>query len=199
MDRITAHSRRLVLASSSPYRKALLERLGIAFDVAAPHVDERPLRGEAPRDTALRLSGLKAQAVRAGYRDALIIGSDQVALSEGRLLGKPGDHASAVRQLRALSGKSAEFHTAVTLLDAASSQAQTRSVPCKVQFRPLDDKRIESYLRREQPYDCAGSAKIEGLGIALVARIDTEDPTSLIGLPLIALTEMLERAGLPVV
>jgi septum formation protein len=191
--------RRLVLASTSPYRKALLERLGIAFEVAAPHVDERPLRGEAPRDTALRLSGLKAQAVRAAYRDALIVGSDQVALSEGRLLGKPGDHVSAVRQLRALSGKSAEFHTAVTLLDAANSQAQTRIVPCKVQFRPLDDKRIESYLRREQPYDCAGSAKIEGLGIALVARIDTEDPTSLIGLPLIALTEMLERAGLPVI
>jgi septum formation protein len=191
--------RRLVLASTSPYRKALLERLGIAFEVAAPHVDERPLRGEAPRDTALRLSGLKAQAVRAAYRDALIVGSDQVALSEGRLLGKPGDHVSAVRQLRALSGKSAEFHTAVTLLDAANSQAQTRIVPCKVQFRPLDDKRIESYLRREQPYDCAGSAKIEGLGIALIARIDTEDPTSLIGLPLIALTEMLERAGLPVI
>ena len=188
-----------MLASTSPYRKALLERLGMAFEVAAPHVDERPLRGEAPRDTALRLSGLKAQAVRAGYRDALIVGSDQVALSEGRLLGKPGDHVSAARQLRALSGKSAEFHTAVTLLDAANSQAQTRIVPCRVQFRALDDKRIESYLRREQPYDCAGSAKIEGLGIALVARIDTEDPTSLIGLPLIALTEMLERAGLPVI
>jgi septum formation protein len=122
-----------------------------------------------------------------------------VALSDGRLLGKPGDHASAVRQLRALSGKSAEFHTAVTLLDAASSQVQSRLVPCKVLFRTLDDARVESYLRREQPYDCAGSAKIEGLGIALVSRIDTEDPTSLIGLPLIALTEMLERAGLPVI
>lgn len=193
-----AQPRRLVLASTSPYRKVLLERLGIAFEVAAPHVDERPLHGEAPRDTALRLSGLKAQAVRAAHRDALIIGSDQVALSEGRLLGKPGDHVSAVRQLRALSGKIAEFHTAVTLLDAANSQSQSRMVPCRVQFRALDDKRIESYLQREQPYDCAGSAKIEGLGIALVARIDTEDPTSLIGLPLIALTEMLERAGLPV-
>jgi septum formation protein len=200
MDRIASPaSRRLVLASSSPYRKALLERLGIAFDVAAPHVDERPLRGEAPRDTALRLSGLKAQAVRAAHRDALIIGSDQVALAEGRLLGKPGEHASALRQLRALSGKSAEFHTAVTLLDAANSQTQSRIVPCTVLFRKLDDARIESYLRREQPYDCAGSAKIEGLGIALVARIDTEDPTALIGLPLIALTEMLERAGLPVI
>ncbi len=198
MDR-APRPRRLVLASTSPYRKALLQRLGIAFDVAAPHVDERPLRGESPRDTALRLSGLKAQAVRQAYRDALIIGSDQVAVSEGRLLGKPGDHASAVRQLRALSGKAAEFHTAVTLLDAANSQTQSRIVPCNVLFRKLDDARIESYLRREQPYDCAGSAKIEGLGIALVERIDTEDPTSLIGLPLIALTEMLERAGLPVV
>ena len=192
-------SRRLVLASTSPYRKALLERLGIPFETAAPHVDERPLRGEAPRDTALRLAGLKAQAVRQGYRDALIVGSDQVALADGRLLGKPGDHTSAVRQLRALSGRSAEFHTAVTLLDAANSQAQSRIVLCKVLFRKLDDARIESYLRREQPYDCAGSAKIEGLGIALVERIETEDPTSLIGLPLIALTEMLERAGLPVV
>jgi septum formation protein len=192
-------SRRLVLASSSPYRKALLERLGIPFETAAPHVDERPLRGESPRDTALRLSGLKAQAVRQSHRDALIIGSDQVALGDGRLLGKPGDHTSALRQLRAISGRIAEFHTAVTLLDAANSQTQSRIVPCKVQFRKLDDARIESYLRREQPYDCAGSAKIEGLGIALVERIDTEDPTSLIGLPLIALTEMLERAGLPVI
>ena len=199
MDRISSPSRRLVLASTSPYRKALLERLGMPFEVAAPHVDERPLRGEAPRETALRLSALKAQAVRGAHRDALIVGSDQVALSEGRLLGKPGDHASAVRQLRALSGKAAEFHTAVTVLDAANSQVQSRIVPCLVQFRKLDDARIESYLRREQPYDCAGSAKIEGLGIALVQSVDTEDPTSLIGLPLIALTEMLERAGLPVI
>jgi septum formation protein len=194
-----AQTRRLVLASTSPYRKALLERLGLAFEVAAPQVEERPLNGEAPRDTALRLSGLKAQAVRSAHRNALIIGSDQVAISEGRILDKPGDHATALRQLRALSGKTAEFHTAITLLDAASSHAQSRIVPCRVQFRTLDDARIESYLRREQPYDCAGSAKIEGLGIALVSRVDTEDPTSLIGLPLIALTEMLERAGLPVI
>ena len=194
-----AQTRRVVLASTSPYRKALLERLGIRFDVAAPHVDERPLHGEAPRDTALRLSGLKAQAVRGGHRDALIIGSDQVATSAGRVLGKPGDHATAVRQLRALSGKSAEFHTAVTLLDAANGRLDARVVPCRVQFRKLDDARIEGYLQREQPYDCAGSAKIEGLGIALVAGIATEDPTSLIGLPLIALSEMLEHAGLPVI
>jgi septum formation protein len=194
-----AQNRRLVLGSASPYRKALLERLGVAFEVAAPHVDERPLHGEAPRDTALRLSGLKAQAVRGAHRDALIIGSDQVAVSEGRVLDKPGDHASAQRQLRALSGKIAEFHTAVTLLDAMSGQSQARIVPCRVQFRSFDDARIESYLRRERPYDCAGSAKIEGLGIALVARVEGEDPTALIGLPLIALTEMLERAGLPVI
>src|SRR5439155_21625280 len=180
------------------YRRELLARLGVAFDIAAPQVDERPLGNEAPADTALRLAALKAQSVRAAHRDALIIGSDQVATSAGRILGKPGDHATAARQLRSLSGKSAQFHTALALLDAANGSLQTRVVPCRVHFRTLDDARIENYLRREQPYDCAGSAKAEGLGIALIARIDTPDPTSLIGLPLIALTEMLERAGLPV-
>jgi septum formation protein len=194
-----AQPRRLVLASTSAYRKALLERLALAFVVAAPQVDERPLGGEASADTALRLAALKAQSVRAAHRDALIIGSDQVATSAGRLLGKPGDHANAARQLRSLSGKSADFHTAVALLDAASGRMQTAVVPCRVHFRQLDDARIESYLRREQPFDCAGSAKAEGLGIALIARIETDDPTSLIGLPLIALSAMLERAGLPVI
>jgi septum formation protein len=194
-----AQPRQLVLASTSAYRKALLERLALAFVVAAPQVDERPLGGEAGADTALRLAALKAQSVRAAHRDALIIGSDQVASSAGRLLGKPGDHANAARQLRSLSGKSAEFHTAVALLDAASGRMQTEVVPCRVHFRQLDDARIESYLRREQPFDCAGSAKAEGLGIALIARIETDDPTSLIGLPLIALSAMLERAGLSVI
>src|SRR5437764_8285016 len=194
-----AQPRRLVLASTSAYRKALLERLALAFELARPQVDERPLAGEAPADTALRLAALKAQSVRAAHRDSLIIGSDQVATSAGRVLGKPGDHATAVRQLRSLSGKSADFHTAVALLDAANGSVQTRVVPCRVHFRTFDDARIERYLVREKPYDCAGSAKAEGLGIALIARIDTEDPTSLIGLPLIALSEMLERAGLPVV
>jgi septum formation protein len=122
-----------------------------------------------------------------------------VATSAGRVLGKPGDHATAARQLRSLSGKSADFHTALALLDAANGTVETRVVPCRVHFRALDERRIESYLRREQPYDCAGAAKAEGLGIALIARIETEDPTALIGLPLIALTEMLERAGLQVV
>ena len=194
-----AQPRRLVLASTSAYRKALLERLALAFELARPQVDERPLAGEAPADTALRLAALKAQSVRAAHRDALIIGSDQVATSAGRILGKPGDHATAARQLRSLSGKSAQFHTALALLDAANGSVQTRVVPCRVHFRTLDDARIERYLVREKPFDCAGSAKAEGLGIALIARIETDDPTSLIGLPLIALTEMLERAGFPVV
>jgi septum formation protein len=141
----------------------------------------------------------KAQALRRQFADALIIGSDQVAALGAERMDKPGDHATAVRQLRRLSGKAADFHTAVAVLDAASGKIESRVVPCRVTFRTLDDARIEAYLRREQPYDCAGSAKAEGLGIALIARMETDDPTSLIGLPLIALTEMLERAGLRVV
>jgi len=191
------HPQRLVLASTSRYRRSLLERLGLAFEVAAPQCDEAALSGEAPGDTAARLAVLKAKSLR--LPDALIIGSDQVAFSQGERLDKPGDHATATRQLRMLSGKSADFHTAVALLDTTNGDVQQRVVPCRVIFRKLDDRTIEEYLRREQPYDCAGSAKAEGLGIALIARIDTEDPTSLIGLPLIALSEMLGRAGLPVV
>jgi len=189
--------RRLVLASTSRYRRTLLERLGLAFEVASPQCDEIPLSGEAPQDTASRLAVLKAKSLQ--IPDALVIGSDQVAFSQGQRLDKPGDHATATRQLRTLSGKSADFHTAVALLDTKSGDLQQKVVPCRVTFRKLDERTIEDYLRREQPYDCAGSAKAEGLGIALIARIDTEDPTSLIGLPLIALSEMLGRAGLPVV
>jgi septum formation protein len=174
-----------------------LERFGLTFEVAAPQCDETPLPGEAPQDTAARLAVLKAKSLKVA--DALVIGSDQVAFSQGERLDKPGDRATATRQLRSLSGKSADFHTAVALLDTKSGHVQQKVVPCRVTFRKLDDRTIEEYLRREQPYDCAGSAKAEGLGIALIARIDTEDPTSLIGLPLIALSEMLARAGLPVV
>jgi septum formation protein len=199
MGQLRDQPRRLVLASSSKYRKALLERLGLAFEVAAPAVDERMLPEEAPAATALRLSILKARALEKRFGDALIIGSDQVAALGSDRLDKPGEHANAVRQLRRLSGKAADFHTAVSLLDARSKNLQSRVVPCRVTFRRLDDARIEAYLRREQPYDCAGSAKAEGLGIALIARLETDDPTSLVGLPLIALTEMLERAGLPAV
>jgi len=191
-----AQPRRLVLASGSTYRKALLERLGLHFEVTSPQVDEQPLPDESPAETALRLSVLKAKSVP---RDnALVIGSDQVAASGDRRYGKPGNHANAARQLRELSGKAVDFFTAVTLLDTRKDKHESRLVPCRVTFRTLDEQRIQAYLAKEKPYDCAGAAKAEGLGIALIARIDTDDPTSLIGLPLIALTEMLERAGLPV-
>ena len=188
------HPRRLLLASGSAYRKALLERLGVPFETFSPNLDEAPLAGEAPADTALRLSVLKAEA--GAQRGDVIIGSDQVASCGGKRYDKPGDHANAVRQLRELSGKTVEFHTAVTVLESKSRKVQSRVVPCRVTFRTLDEPRIQAYLEREKPYDCSASAKAEGLGIALIKRIDTDDPTSLIGLPLIALSEMLERAGL---
>jgi len=191
-----AQSRRLVLASGSRYRKELLGRLGLRFDVVSPEVDEAPLPGEAPPDTALRLSVMKARAVPGG--DALVIGSDQVAACGVKRYGKPGTHEKAAQQLRELSGKAVEFHTAVTLLDGARGTHESQVVLCRVHFRSLDERRIQAYLEREKPYDCAAAAKAEALGIALIARIETHDPTSLIGLPLIALTEMLERAGLPV-
>jgi septum formation protein len=191
-----AQGRRLVLASGSRYRRALLERLGLPFKVFSPNVDETPLDGESPAETALRLSLLKARAV--SDSGELIIGSDQVASCAGRRYGKPGNHENAVRQLRELSGKTVDFDTAVTILDTQKQTHDSRLVPCRVTFRKLDAETIERYLQREKPYDCSASAKAEGLGIALIARIDTEDPSSLIGLPLIALTEMLERAGLRV-
>jgi septum formation protein len=164
-----------------------------------PDIDESAAPREAPGVTALRLSVLKAKAVAARFPGALVIGSDQVATCAGVRLGKPGNHANALRQLESLSGRTATFETAVTLLDSASGRIQSRVVPCHVTFRELTRAQIEDYLRREQPFDCAGSARVEGLGIALIARIDTEDPTSLIGLPLIALTELLAEAGLPVI
>lgn len=190
--------RRLVLASGSRYRKELLGRLGLRFEVAVPNVDETPHEGEAPADTAVRLSVLKAQALQQSHGDALIIGSDQVAESGGQIYGKPGNYENALRQLRELSGKAVDFHTAVTVLDAASAKHESRLVPCRVVFRRLDHRLIQRYLEKEKPYDCAGAAKAEGLGIALLQRIQTDDPSALIGLPLIALTGMLERAGLPV-
>ena len=190
--------KRVVLASTSRYRRALLERLGFPFECADPKADEAPLKGEATGATALRLAGAKARAAAPKFPDALIIGSDQVASCDGLRLDKPGTHENAVRQLTAISGKTAVFETAVALLDAKSGKVSTRLVPCRVSFRTLTAETIEKYLRKEKPYDCAGSAKAEGLGIALIARMDTEDPTSLIGLPLIALTELLNEAGLPV-
>jgi septum formation protein len=188
--------RQLVLASGSRHRKGLLERLGLPFTVLSPDVDEQALSGESPADTALRLAVLKARAGAKAHPDALIIGSDQVASCNGKRYGKPGTHEYAARQLRELSGRLVDFHTALALLDSKKNEVQTRVVPCRVKFRTLDERRIQAYLKKEQPYDCAGAAKSEGLGIALISRIETEDPTSLVGLPLIALSEMLERAGL---
>jgi len=193
-----ASHRRIVLASASGYRRDLLGRLGLPFEWTAPEVDEAARAGEAPADTALRLSVLKARAVAGKFADALVIGSDQVASCDGVRLGKPGNRENALRQLEQMSGKTATFDTAVSVLDAASGAVRSRVVPCRVTLRRLTRAQIEAYLEREQPYDCAGSAKAEGLGIALIARLDTEDPTSLIGLPLIALTELLGEAGVPI-
>ena len=190
--------RHLILASGSRYRKELLGRLGLAFEVAVPNVDESPRSGEAPADTALRLAVLKARAREKDHAGALIIGSDQVASCGGRRFDKPGNHENARRQLLELSGKTAQFDTAVALLDTRNAGLQTRVVPCRVTFRMLGEDLIERYLQKEKPYDCAGAAKAEGLGIALIARIETDDPTSLIGLPLMALSEMLRKAGLSV-
>lgn len=191
--------RRLVLASTSRYRRELLARLGLDFEMASPVFDETPLPGEGAAATALRLAVGKARSLKEDFPDSLIIGADQVASLGAERLDKPGNHATALRQLRALSGRSARFDTAVALLDTKSDVVESAVVPCEVLFRTLDERRVEAYLRREQPYDCAASAKAEGLGIALIARIATDDPTSLIGLPLIALSAMLEKAGLPAV
>jgi septum formation protein len=190
--------RRIVLASTSRYRRALLERLEIPFEWTDPQVDETANPREHGSATALRLAEAKARAVAQRHPDALVIGSDQVASCDGMRLDKPGSHENAVRQLTAMSGKTARFDTAVAVLDAISGKLGARVVACGVTFRKLSAEQIERYLRIEQPYDCAGSAKVEGLGITLIERIDTQDPTSLIGLPLIALTELLALAGAPV-
>ena len=189
---------KLVLASTSRYRRELLSRLRLPFEVAAPDVDETPLPGEPPSQTALRLSVLKAQAVAAQFPDALIIGSDQVLMLDAKQLGKPGNFNNAFAQLKKMSGKSMVFHTALTLLNSAKSHLQTRDVQTVVYIRNLSDAQIESYLKKEQPYDCAGSAKSESLGIALMERMESIDPTALIGLPLMALTEMLMNEGVDV-
>lgn len=190
--------RALLLASTSPYRKELLQRLGLPFACADPQIAEHVPAGEVPADTARRLAAAKARAVAARHRDALVIGADQVASCGALRLHKPGTHANAARQLASVSGRTVRFDTALALLDARSGALLERSVPSLVRFRELTPVQIEDYLRREQPYDCAGSAKAEGLGIALIASIDSDDPTALIGLPLIALSELLARAGMPV-
>jgi len=185
---------RLILASTSPYRRELLARLQLPFDVVAPEVDETPLAGETPEALALRLALAKAQAVSHRYSGCVVIGSDQVATIDGEAIGKPGSHAAARVQLRRLSGRTVLFYSALAMTDGV--RAASRNVVTECRFRDLRDAAIESYLLRERPYDTAGSAKAEGLGIALMASMQSNDPTAIIGLPLIALTTMLVEFGL---
>ena len=185
----------LILASTSIYRSELLGRLQIPFEIAAPDIDETSLPGESAKQVAWRLSREKARAVAIHYPDALIIGSDQVALLGEQQLGKPLTHENAVRQLRTMRGQSVNFYTALTLLNARNDDIQTEMAKNCVSFRNFSDDEIESYLRKEQPYHCAGSAKSEGLGIALISRMEGDDPTALVGLPLILLVSMLKKQG----
>ncbi|MFI4922669.1 MAG: Maf family nucleotide pyrophosphatase [Burkholderiales bacterium] len=189
----------LVLASTSPYRRELLERLRIPFSIVAPNVDETPLRGELPEQTAARLAQAKAAAAAKQRPQALIIGCDQVAALEGSQLDKPHTHENAFKQLQLMRGKTAMFYTAVCLLNAATGNTQIQVIPNQVRFRRLSDVQIANYLAKEQPYHCAGSAKTEGLGIALIEAMHGEDPWALIGLPLITLVDMLKNEGLEVV
>jgi len=188
-------TRSLVLGSTSVYRRELLSRLRVPFTVEPPHVDETPQPGESPAALARRLAAAKAAAVARLNPQAVVIGSDQVADLDGEPLGKPGNHANAVAQLRRMSGRTVIFHTALTVLCEASGFAQHDLAPVRVRFRELHDDEIETYLRTEQPYDCAGSAKSEGMGIALLDAIDSDDPTALVGLPLIRTARMLRAAG----
>jgi septum formation protein len=195
---MTAHApRQLILGSTSPYRRELLTRLRLPFDVSSPDVDETPHPGEAPGDLACRLALAKARAVATRCPAAVVIGSDQVADLDGEPLGKPGTHERAVAQLRRMRGRTVVFQTAVAVACRETGFEQVELAPVRVRFRDLSDAEIESYLRAETPYDCAGSAKSEGLGIALLESIENDDPTALIGLPLIRTARLLRAAGLP--
>lgn len=188
--------RPLVLGSTSRYRRALLDRLQLPFEIASPQVDESALPGESPRALALRLALAKARAVAARFPGAIVIGSDQVADLDGDAIGKPETHDRAVEQLRRMRGRSVVFQTAVAVVCEESGFSEVDLAAVRVRFRDLHDDEIEAYLRAEQPYDCAGSARSEGLGICLLDSIDNDDPTALIGLPLIRTCRMLRAAGL---
>ncbi len=190
---------RLILASSSPYRRELLARLKLPFEAIAPNLDERALPGETPRELVGRLALAKARAVAEAHPDAIVIGSDQVAVYNGAIVGKPRDHDTAVKQLRAASGRTVTLYTGLAVLNAMTGSYQCEVIPYRVTFRPLTDTQIERYLRKEQPYGCAGSVKSEGLGIALLERFEGDDPNALIGLPLVRLVRMLENEGIGVV
>lgn len=189
----------LILASSSEYRRELLLKLQIPFSNVSPHVDETPLEGEKPQQTALRLAQVKAKKIGSDYPHALVIGCDQVATLDGEQLGKPGNHANATKQLQKMRGREVTFHSALCLYNAATGNMQALVVPYLVRFRQLTDDQIENYLSKEQPYHCAGSAKSEGLGIALIDRMLGEDPNALIGLPLIKLVTMLQNEGVHII
>lgn len=191
-------SQNLILASTSPYRRELLSRLGLPFSVENPLTDETPIVGESPENMALRLSEAKARAIVEKFPDALIIGSDQVATVNTKIYGKPGNHENAKRQLQELSGKTVNFFTGICLFNARTGHADVRGVPTLVTFRQLSGEEIENYLRREPAYNCAGSAKSEGLGIALLSSMIGEDPNALVGLPLIALCDMLRQQGVSI-
>lgn len=188
----------LILASTSPYRRQLLKRLQLPFRCLAPDADETPLQGEAPESLARRLALTKARSISSAHPGSLVIGSDQVASLEGALLGKPGNRANARQQLLASAGKTVQFLTGLALCCKETGFEAVLVAPCAVHFRALDSTAIDNYLSREEPFDCAGSFKCEGLGIALFERISSDDPTSLEGLPLIGLTSLLQQAGYPV-
>jgi septum formation protein len=188
--------RKLILGSTSVYRRELLQRLRLPFSVESPQVDETPGAGELPAALAVRLALAKARAVAVRFPDAVVIGSDQVADLDGVALGKPGNHARAVAQLQQMSGKLVIFQTAIAIVCQASGYCEQALAPVRVQFRHLSATEIENYLQAEQPYDCAGSAKSEGLGIAMLERIDNDDPTALVGLPLIRTAALLRAAGI---
>lgn len=192
---LTASGRTLILGSTSRYRKELLARLRIPFETAAPDVDETPHSNESPKDLALRLALAKARAVALKNPEAIVIGSDQVADLDGTPLGKPGNHTNAILQLQRMRGKTVIFQTALSVVCIATGYERTDLAEVKVKFRDLSDAEIETYLRAEEPYDCAGSAKSEGLGISLLDAIDNDDPTALIGLPLIRTCQLLREAG----
>ncbi|HXA47552.1 MAG TPA: Maf-like protein [Burkholderiaceae bacterium] len=196
-----ATNNRLILGSSSTYRQELLSRLHLPFEVMVPSIDETAQPGETPEATALRLARSKAEAVAQRAPGALVIGSDQVATLDGQQIGKPGNHDNAMNQLRTMRGRRVIFHTALCLWDGRNPdrtpQVQLENVQTFVTFRDLPDHELDAYLRIEQPYDCAGSAKNEGLGIAILEKIESTDPTALTGLPLIALTGMLRKVGVP--
>jgi septum formation protein len=189
---------KLILASSSPFRRELLARLMIPFEVVPPDVDESPQPGESPAQLVERLAIAKARTVAASHPDALVIGSDQVAVHGRDIVGKPLTHERAVAQLRAASGRAITLYTGLALVNSATGRVQSEVVPYRVLFRSLTDAQIENYLRKEQPYHCAGSVKSEGLGVALLERFEGDDPATLIGLPLIRLTRMLENEGIAV-